>query len=615
MKLIPYLKKTALCLSTFLITAIPGALLAQDTAATSPLPKMTGNLFGDISATDTAATSPVPKMTATKMAASSALATSAEPYGYIRLKPLQTSLTRAMSMIRQIYPAQQQEMVEIIPMIFFGFLGYPEFPNLSSDTNLTLFFFEDENVPNLDENPSTQHILFLVKIGKSAGEIKQKLDDMDFYYVQHNDWLLISADKPFIDSAFDFEALIAINQAPLATDLDGHFFVQKTSPLMAPDAQSKPSMIVSEDMKGKPFYALLASIYDPLDDNIDEFSFALDFAPEALMFSSSLKAMPGSPEAALFSQKTGMPFPVARYFTDDHSCVFAGQFDPSAVVTYADYLFARFEKIDNADFQTFLAAYKPLFYRFVSSAQGPFAGSVENMDSESGAVVALSGSYNDAVFLDTFSQMKENVVPNFNKAFGSHIKFDYTPNISAFYDIPVHYAVVTEQETNDAGQMSTLFERRRYIASIDGDALIANDLEPIHNLIEDMRVNFVAPNNLMAVFTPKNGVLAHYQINSNILIDTIRNNSEEVTAPANQSPKDIEKMPPIEGVVITANNTLTIKTQCPVKSLAAIYKAFDEVYNEEMEALNEDDSFEGEEVMIEAETTQQTATAPTAPAR
>lgn len=432
--------------------------------------------------------------------------------GYLKMPALKGFSEKLMETARLVKPGEQTEM---IPFGFFGFLGYPTFPGLSTTENASVFFYGDKGnaVP-----------VILVQLAKDS-PTRANLNQWGWIAEDHKGWTLIARTKEdiaLVGDANSLNKMIALNQSPGEYEMEFRLFtdylkLSEQTVKTAVRSQNPNEKGVSQ--QGDQSTMRLVDLIIEELENFKWMSLGMDLGAERITVGMAAEAKENSPEGALLASKVGGPVPLADYVAADGAIAFAGKYDPNAMLTYGLAISDKVKSRLGDNGKKTMATVDQMLKALLPPADGTFAG-VLNIG-EDGAWYAKTvngGTWSDEVYVKWATAWYQEVMPSLMNHFvvirnlPLTFEYVYTPKAAFFDGTTVHQAVSTYTYTVEpsldvafGGPVSRepeIFKtvRNEFMAIDAGRYLYANAMDDIKSLIMALHDGVPVPGNINSFY-------------------------------------------------------------------------------------------------------------------
>ena len=445
-----------------------------------------------------------------------------------------------MEVARQVYPSQQTEM---LPLIFFGAFGYPEYPGVSKTEHATFFVFDDDATRNLPLGK--KHMAFMLKMDENS-PVREALKASGFTVTDQAGWTFVFEEGDGVytfASNEDVKLLAEMNNAPMSGDFEGRFYTQ--SMLRCPhmreafltrtvsyQVDEQGNLISNEKgepipLKGKvaPNYeAYINALWEELGTS-EYLGFEIALGEEAIDSAVVLKAQPGTALDSLLSQEVGGTVPLARFLSADQMLAAVAKYDPQATQAYIDTFFDRVAK---ASFPPEREGRVRVFQHHIRQLNLMHDGTLvfaENYRDGKATVdfmEVLGGDYDDASLVESLKTIYTDFFNNWAQKFAKKtgtplITFDFIESAFEVEEVPVHKVTFSVNELDGPPVML----EEQYFAIVRGSFLSTVNPADMATLIQTLQAQEVVSNNMGESFTLRNGELLQFTFNLKESLDSV----------------------------------------------------------------------------------------------
>lgn len=510
----------------------------------------------------------------------------------IQTPPLKELSDNIMGLARAVQPGQQTEMM---PLLFLGAFGYPEFSGVSRTDDVSLFVFEGDEAQPMP-------FVILAKIDQSSS-LRQTLPMVNWFIREHGDWLLISNDISSFDQVNDIEPLVELNRRPRP-------FVVTLRSTLEPDTLDSLAATLKESLRQRHLDAAEGQAPEidiisktrfvdfalDLLKNIRELDTGLDISAAGLGLGMRVEARDGTPEAALLSARPAGPVAVGRYINASYPLIYLSSLDPSPLMAYTGSFFERSRSYAGDVGGELLGEIESLMLKWLRHTDGTAAGAMRLSGDNPEAMSVVGGDISEADFSALMSRFYNDLMPRLlemlpylqNRYVGP--AFDYSGSTGEVQGIPLHQLTVRMESARPGGLPAVPgadSETESYLAVVDGNVLSANSRADITRLIQAVSGNQSADPSVASVLSLANNEVFRFNMDLKPLATQGLAAAGEIAGPAlaENIRQRLERLQldPLTGAATLHQGAFKLTTLLPASSLATLSRTYQEIQMEMMQ--------------------------------
>ena len=509
----------------------------------------------------------------------------------LRFPPPATFTADVMAAARIIQPGPQTEM---LPMMFLGALGYPEFPGISGEKNLSLFILDDGQ----SASKPGDALVMLIKMTADS-PVRPALAGYGFQFKDFSDdWVLLARSADVLARFDTIDRMIEQAQAEKVFYVELHIDLNsgkiedwmvklKDALLMSPvfmDAEDEDSAEKSALVEGSVQFVKACLV------NFDWVKFGMDIDGEAIGYNLLAQAIAGTPEAKLFASNAGGSVPVARWLPADATVIYSANSDVAAWLDYWKVLEQRLRAhVEHPAVTSYLAMMDESL-KFMDSASGSFAARLNYTDLANGVIdfeYIMEGDLQEAEILALYQTLYEQYIPELIEGFadlpyGELFNYTVNANYAVHRQVNIHqiaFAGNTEQAAPDAVETVASFNFNTYFSIVDGNLLLASSEQSLTALIDGVLAGSPVPENIGEAITlqPGQAIVSHLN-----LVEYMAELFGPIAGPFLDTPgvaDELErlrelKLPPMVSNFSHADAQMSMGMSVPVASIAVVVDFF-----------------------------------------
>lgn len=537
--------------------------------------------------------------------AATALPLSATPENLmaaVKFPPPKTLTDKVMTIARVIQPGQQTEM---LPLIFLGSFGYPNYPGISETEAVTLFIFDADAAAFGTPPP----MVLMAQIAKD-NPLRQLLPSFEIYAQDRGDWLLLSKDPAAFEQITDFDALVAIARKKAEFDIEARIFLGKDKVSLWTNNLKE---IVTERHS-----AATGGDHQPIDvnkklrfidlaaaslENLEWTEIGINLTPDAIELGKLVQATPGTPEATLFSSPAGGNVPAAAFLKPGDTLDYYGKLNYPALHAYYEVIAQRAEGMVGPKGKEWLAKADEIIEISLKQGDGSTAGSMSSSGLKSNNTSLAGGSYTDESLTKILDISYNELTPQVMAALSQTqyaidaISIDYTPNTTSHEGVAIHEVTIVTDMGDDLEDLPPAFAELQsqsfYYAVISGYMVQTSTLGEMETLIAAAKAGKPLPDSIAATLPLVPGAALQYQYD---IISQVAGSFEAMAefmpegSPMIATITQLKQanLKPATGAVTHSNNRLKATIAFPVETVARAVQAMQAMQAAMMQEFDDD---------------------------
>ncbi len=392
----------------------------------------------------------------------------------------------------------------MLPMLLSQF-GYPEFEGMSPTSDVALFFLLDPET----ENAEPGGVLLLHSTPESA--IAQAIAAKSQGVMRSvGEWLIVAPDDADMALVKDDQELITLAREPRTRDIEL---------TLLPDGLIEAEDQIMEKVRTQTMAnpempePVKAWIEPGLTVFFDEFGatenvvFGLDLSPEAISFALNFQALDGTPLGLFLSQDSAGRVSGGDFIPDEFSIAMVGDFDAAATRVYNDHIFDALLAVAPDGSDDDLSRLKELNAGYYGRMEGPLGMGLSLRQLKANYVQHTLGDFDEAHIRDvygyTYGTLMPAIMTTLSQADPTEqpvVEFAFQPDAGEIDGVPYHKATqkmeLPEDEITAMPELRDIGNQEVYISVVDGDTVIATDLDRFSDLLSRVKSGSPSENSI-----------------------------------------------------------------------------------------------------------------------
>jgi len=358
-------------------------------------------------------------------------------------------------------------LVLLAPLFLSGY-GYPTYPDVDPDTELTLFYLKGEQLDN-------GHFILLVKASPEAAFIEKLMQGESLTMKERGEWLILSKNGEAYSLIRSEEELVDIASSPSLYDLEFTLFSGR---LLEAKEEISERIMVNIDTENEARKSLIEgslAVFFQEMDSTQSLTLGLDINRETIEMGMDLETHVGTPLGALVA--TGSPGRPdgGKKLKNSGSIAFVSDLPTKALVGYLDYLFDTFIPAIHPDLRPDFNHLQSRLALFYADLSGLGASSYSLGNDRMDILQYQEGSLDSKEVEEFYKFLFDDFLPGLGQGEGESI-IEFIPRAGTISDTSYH----TFRLDMDPVEKSL---ENQYFAVTGGDLIQTNSLEILESMI------------------------------------------------------------------------------------------------------------------------------------
>ncbi|MEO0797216.1 MAG: hypothetical protein AAFX93_18840 [Verrucomicrobiota bacterium] len=526
----------------------------------------------------------------------------------IKFPPVRAFTDSLMGVARQVNPGQETEM---LPLLFLGAFGYPNFAGVSETEPVTVFLFDSTDS---EEMP----FVILSKMSDSAALRNALTAQADpgnpmaamlapgFSVEDRDGWTLFSSSPENFKLVKNVSELAAMGKSVDDFDVTFRFFIgpEKMSTwvnTLKEEVTDEHLMSGgSEKDEDLGFKLRYIDFLATIGENLDYYDFGIDINNQAISLGTVLQALEGTPEYTMLSAKAGGSSTVGEFVSASAPITYVSNIDMKAVAEYYSVLNHRALKLATDEGKALLKRAAQTNAIYFSKAGNSTAGSLDFDNDAAISSSVASGNLSNDELVKISKSYYDDILPAVLKHLAemqfsdeAAAEFVLKENVGEVAGDPINEMISKikvdtglslHEDENDAQPEYETEES--YFAVVDGNVVTANNIDALKALAKVVAGGKAVENNAASRIELASGEAMGYQIDFKPLIDMMIESNSMQSQSAKQVYKDLSSadLEPAAGGVTLGNGRAKATLSAPLSSIVKIMEAQKRIEQAELEA-------------------------------